>query len=113
MGNRECFGTQQYALVSTPLKVTFSTAPTPPSGGCRVAQQTGPPPRLPLAEPSEQLEAASDLVDCIFFTNHSQHSAGARLHLQATLITKSVGDVYGTGVCPSFRPHLGHTCILD
>lgn len=73
---------------------------TLPSGGCRLAQKTGPPScHRWLIELSEQLEAASDIVDCVFFTHHSQHSAGASLHLQATLINNFIEMIFKAQVC--------------
>lgn len=87
-------------MVSAPLKVTLSTTLTLPSGGCRGAQQTGPPPRHRwLVGLSEQLEAASDVVDCVFFPHHGQHSAGPCLHLQATVMTYFSEKMFRAQVC--------------
>lgn len=43
-----------------------------------------------LAQLSEQLEAAGDVVDSVFFTHNGQHSAGTGLHLQASLINNFI-----------------------
>lgn len=43
-----------------------------------------------MAQLSEQLEAAGDVVDSVFFTHYGQYSAGAGLHLQASLINNLI-----------------------
>ena len=52
-----------------------------------------------LVELSEQFEAASDIVDCVFFTHYCQHSARAGLHLQGTLITNIIEKIFKIQLC--------------